>query len=197
MLGPSSSSFALNNSKTGGTTGTVGSSRTTTEGQTSQQSETVGYSETVHKRPLLNPDEVGRVFGDSPTPRVLVLRSGKQPLALFRRPYFAVRMFDGFHDPHPHHPPPRMLNHSQVEQSLENQDEQRILEEDHPSENLKTGIILCLIASAVVLDAVWTYWSTIVWVCQWLICIAVVVGLVTFIAGHSRKPHSAAEGRQQ
>lgn len=51
-------------------------------------SRTTGRSQTLHKRFLLNPDEVGRVFGNREQPAMLALVSGHQPLALRRTAYF-------------------------------------------------------------------------------------------------------------
>lgn len=75
----------------------------------SSLSATSGGSETVHKRALLNPDEVGRFFGDRENPAMLALVSGMQPLALRRTMYFADPVFQERLDPHRDHPAPMSI----------------------------------------------------------------------------------------
>ena len=60
------------------------SSATSSNAQGWSSSYTSGWSETIHRRPLLNSDEVGRVFGDRSNPSALALLSGSQPLFLKR-----------------------------------------------------------------------------------------------------------------
>lgn len=72
----------------------------------STRSYTFGSSDSVQKRFLLNPDEVGRFFGDRKNPMMLTLLSGHQPLALRRVPYFRDLQLAGFYDPHLDHPLP-------------------------------------------------------------------------------------------
>src|SRR5262249_34684733 len=79
-------------------------------------SATEGWSEAVHKRPLLNPDEIGRMLAridDRQRPGypglVLALIPGEHPLLARRVNYYQSRSFLGFFDPHPDHPPPLTL----------------------------------------------------------------------------------------
>lgn len=98
-----------------------GSSSSSTEGWSrgvsnsvsrgTNESETEGGSETFHKRYLLNPDEIGRIFGDRSQPAMLALISGMKPLALKRTMYFSDRQFAGKFDPHRDHAPPNNLQH--------------------------------------------------------------------------------------
>jgi type IV secretory pathway TraG/TraD family ATPase VirD4 len=89
-------------------------SKSSSAGRSWSRSESKGWSESttrgttysVHKRALLTPDEVGREFGDRGDPRVLVLLSGRQPIALRRRYYFDKIGFAGFYDCHRDHPVP-------------------------------------------------------------------------------------------
>ena len=96
--GPQGYSSGSSMTRSSGTT----YSESSTFGQTNSRSEsrTQGVAETVHKRSLLTPDEVGRVFGDRDRPMALALISGLQPLALHRVPYFESRCLAGFYDPH-------------------------------------------------------------------------------------------------
>lgn len=84
--------------------GSASTSSTSTVGWSA--SSTTGRSETVHKRALITPDEVGRLFGDRRNPMTLALIAGMQPLALRRSHYFADDVFTGKFDPHPDHKPP-------------------------------------------------------------------------------------------
>ena len=77
---------------------------------------TEGHSDTVHKRPILNPDEIGRFLArvDDRTHSaypglVLVLITGEHPLLARRVNYFESRLFAGHFDPHPDHDSPRTL----------------------------------------------------------------------------------------
>lgn len=83
-------------------------SHTHTTGQS--QSRTDTQTESIHKRPLITPDEVGRLFGDRDNPTALALPSGMQPLALKRIWYFEDKSFAGWFDPHTvHEPPPTLI----------------------------------------------------------------------------------------
>lgn len=77
-------------------------------GQGGSQSQTAGFNESVHKRALVTPDEVGRMFGDRDKPTALALISGYQPLFLVRPPYFAGLRWAGTFDAHPDHKPPML-----------------------------------------------------------------------------------------
>jgi type IV secretory pathway TraG/TraD family ATPase VirD4 len=79
-------------------------------------SATDGWSDSVHKRPLLNPDEIGRMLArndDRGRPGypgiVLALIPGEHPLLARRVNYFESPHFLGLFDPHPNHPPPLTL----------------------------------------------------------------------------------------
>jgi hypothetical protein len=70
----------------------------------------------VHKRPLLNPDEIGRLLARIDDQRrpgypglVLALVPGEYPLLARRVNYFDSPWFLGYFDPHPNHPPPPTL----------------------------------------------------------------------------------------
>jgi type IV secretory pathway TraG/TraD family ATPase VirD4/uncharacterized protein YecT (DUF1311 family) len=82
----------------------------------SSTSTTEGWGEAIHKRPLLNPDEIGRMLAridDRSRPGypgvVLALMSGERPLLARRENYFESFRFLGCFDPHPNHPPPPTL----------------------------------------------------------------------------------------
>lgn len=77
---------------------------------------TDGWSEGVHKRSLLNPDEVGRLLAradDTTDPAypglILAQIPGRHPLLVRRVNYFELSKFAGFFDPHPDFPPPPTL----------------------------------------------------------------------------------------
>ncbi|MCR6734313.1 MAG: type IV secretory system conjugative DNA transfer family protein [Afipia sp.] len=74
------------------------------------QSSSFNASETVHKRALITPDEVGRLFGDRENPKMLVLLSGQQPLTLQRFVYFRHPWLRGFYDINRDHPAPLTLD---------------------------------------------------------------------------------------
>lgn len=82
----------------------------------SSASTTEGWSEAVHKRPLLNPDEIGRLLARIDDRRrpgypglVLALVPGEHPLLARRVNYFESPRFIGYFDPHPNYPPPPTL----------------------------------------------------------------------------------------
>jgi type IV secretory pathway TraG/TraD family ATPase VirD4 len=77
---------------------------------------TDGWSEAVHKRPLLNPDEIGRFLariGHRYHPAypglLLALIPGQHPLVARRVSYFRSAHFEGLFDPHPNYSPPPTL----------------------------------------------------------------------------------------
>ena len=92
--GNSSSTFGLS------------SNRSVSNTHQSSQSLSEGYSESIHKRALVTPDEVGRLFGDRHNPAALAIIAGLQPLGLIRTTYFKDRLLEGLFDPHPDHPLP-------------------------------------------------------------------------------------------
>lgn len=105
-----SSGGNLSNSYTAGWTRTVNASET--RGHSSSRSETYGQS--IHKRPLLTPDEIGREFGNPDRPRLLVLVSGRQPVSLRRTAYHQNRWFWMMFDRHRDHPPPQTCEESRI-----------------------------------------------------------------------------------
>ncbi len=73
-------------------------------------SRTTGRSQAIHRRALIAPDEIGRLFGtvrDKNDPRypglALVLMAGQQPAAVRRVNYYEDDYFFCFFDPHPDH----------------------------------------------------------------------------------------------
>jgi type IV secretory pathway TraG/TraD family ATPase VirD4 len=94
----------------------VSASRSSSTARGRSDSTTDGWGEAVHKRPLLNPDEVGRLLARVDDRRrpgypglVLALVPGEHPLLARRVNYFQSRRFLGYFDPHPNHPPPPTL----------------------------------------------------------------------------------------
>ncbi len=78
---------------------TTGTSHSTTEGE----------SGSVHKRPLITPEEIGYVFDRPESGGVglaLVIIGGGRPAAVFRSPYYMDLHFAWLFDPHPDHPKP-------------------------------------------------------------------------------------------
>lgn len=92
----------------------TGSSSSTSQGRSGSTTE--GWGEAVHKRPLLNPDEIGRMLArvdDRSRPGypglLLAFIPGELPLLARRVNYFESPRFLGYFDPHPHHPTPPTL----------------------------------------------------------------------------------------
>lgn len=92
-----------------------GRSVSSTKGESASQS--LGLSETIHKRPLITPDEVGRLFGNSEDMRAIALVSGYQPMALRRVPYFRDEQFEARFDHHHDHPAPPSKQITKVRQA--------------------------------------------------------------------------------
>lgn len=100
-----------------GTGKSGGASETRTEGTT--RGTTLGSNETIHKRPLITPDEVGTLFSridDKHHPAypglALALISGQHPIAVQKCNYFEDIRFEGLFDKHPDHdyiPPSKSL----------------------------------------------------------------------------------------
>src|SRR5712664_29641 len=97
-----------------GTSETYGSteSETTSTTHGTSRSRTTGASETVHKRPLISPDEIGHLFAriddveDGGYPGLaLVVISGERAIALRRVNYFEDYRFARCFEPHPDFPP--------------------------------------------------------------------------------------------
>jgi hypothetical protein len=88
----------------------------TSRSDSGSYSATDGWSESVHKRPLLNPDEIGRFLARIDDRRhqaypglLLAVMPGQHPLVACRVSYFQSSHFEGLFDPHPNHPPPPTL----------------------------------------------------------------------------------------
>jgi type IV secretory pathway TraG/TraD family ATPase VirD4 len=89
---------------------------TRTQSQGYSHSQSAGVSESIQKRPLITPDEVGRLFGNPRDPAALVLVSGQQPIAVRRVEYFHDKRFRGLYDAHRDHPrPPTLLDISMAD----------------------------------------------------------------------------------
>lgn len=93
-----SKTSGVNESTTTGTTHTKGSNR----------------NQTVHKRPLITPDEIGRYFARPPEPSNdpawgLVLIDDAKPAVVHRVEYYQDLFFGWLFDPHPDHAPPQKL----------------------------------------------------------------------------------------
>jgi type IV secretory pathway TraG/TraD family ATPase VirD4 len=113
-----SSSRQYGNNSSSSTSRTKSESTGTSSSRSDSRSfsATDGWSESVHKRPLLNPDEIGRFLSridDSRHPAypglLLAMMPGQHPLVARRVSYFQSRHFEGLFDPHPDHPPPPTL----------------------------------------------------------------------------------------
>ena len=97
-----------------GTSETYGSteSETTSTTHGTSRSRTTGASETVHRRPLISPDEIGHLFAriddveDGAYPGLaLIVISGERAIALRRVNYFEDYRFARCFEPHPDFPP--------------------------------------------------------------------------------------------
>jgi type IV secretory pathway TraG/TraD family ATPase VirD4 len=95
-------------SKTDGTSHTTGDSQTYTRGSSTTTGS--GSSESLHRRPLIQPDEVGRFFGrvdEKEHPAypglALVIVTGANPFVVKRRNYFEDEQFINCFSPHPDH----------------------------------------------------------------------------------------------
>lgn len=84
--------------------------------RSSSTTSTEGWSEAVHKRSLLNPDEIGRMLARIDDQQrtgypglVLALIPGEHPLLARRVNYFESSVFEGCFDPHPNYAPPPTL----------------------------------------------------------------------------------------
>jgi type IV secretory pathway TraG/TraD family ATPase VirD4 len=124
--GSSSSGFSSSVSHTSSQSDTYGTN------QSKSRSNTKGSAETIHKRPLLTPDEVGRYFGDRDHPAALVLVSGHQPLNLKRTNYFEDERFEDLFDSHRDHPLPPTLEESAQQrlEALKRRKAEALLEEE-------------------------------------------------------------------
>ena len=116
LLKGRSRQFGWNWSRSHSTTAGVsrGSSTSTTDAYS--DATTTGWNEGVHKRSLLNADEIGRFLsriddrGHPAYPGLaLAILPGRDPLLARRVNYFEAPVFAGRFDPHPDHPPPPTL----------------------------------------------------------------------------------------
>lgn len=96
-------------------------SSSTSSSYGSGETHTTGTTESLHKRPLITPDELGRFFArvDDPSnpayPGLLIASiSGAQPLVLRKSNYFEDPDLRGCFDPHPNHAPPPTLSETQA-----------------------------------------------------------------------------------
>lgn len=109
---------------------THGSTSSVTHGE--NRSWTDSVQETVHQRPLISPDEIGRLFGKRSDPKALALIAGLQPLSLRRIAYFDDPLCDGCYDPHPDHPLPptyelqKLLRIRQARERKEQEERDRV-----------------------------------------------------------------------
>jgi type IV secretory pathway TraG/TraD family ATPase VirD4 len=111
-----SGSRSRSNSRSVGQSESRTASVSESQSQSQSTSTSEGWSDAVHKRLLLNPDEIGRFLAridDKAHPAypgiLLALIPGEQPLPLHRVNYFESVWFDCFFDPHPDHSPPPTL----------------------------------------------------------------------------------------
>ena len=103
--GPGGVGYGFSNSSTSGHS--VGLTSAHTSGRSGSQSK--GYAESIHKRPLVAPEEVGRLFGDRSKPMALVMASGWNPLVVRRLEYYHAKNWRGLYDRHRDHPAPVTL----------------------------------------------------------------------------------------
>jgi type IV secretory pathway TraG/TraD family ATPase VirD4 len=122
ITGMSSGSFSSSTSTSGESHGVSnGTSRTETESESDASgnsltstrgngvSQMAGRSETLHRRPLIHPDEIGRQFArvgrDDPAypGLALIIEEGRQPAPVRRVNYYEDYEFMGLFDPHPDH----------------------------------------------------------------------------------------------
>lgn len=105
-----SESFTHTRGQSASKTSGINESTTTGSSQTSGSSR----NQTVHKRPLITPDEIGRYFARPPEPSNdpawgLVLIDDAKPAVVHRVEYYQDLFFGWLFDPHPDHAPPPML----------------------------------------------------------------------------------------
>ncbi len=133
--GMSSGNFSSSSTRSSNYGSSVSHTRTGTSG--SNSSVTHGTNESVHKRYLINPDEVGRYFGDDSKPRAIALISGLQPLCLERISYYADESFAGWYDLHSDHAPPRTLERLAQDRANDELDRQKRAKEQAAAERRK------------------------------------------------------------
>lgn len=98
---------------------------TSTYSKSENTSRSEGVSETLHKRALVTPDEVGRLFGNRERPAALVLCTGMQPFELHRPSYFNLTGLRGTYDWHPSHAVP--LTKSELQEARKAEELREIL----------------------------------------------------------------------
>ena len=114
--GSHSESTGSSETETAGESDAWGNSLTETRGKGS--SRTDGTNETLHRRPLIHPDEIGRQFSsigrENPAypGLALILVEGRQPAPVRRANYYEDYEFRGLFDAHPDHPLPRLMRQS-------------------------------------------------------------------------------------
>jgi type IV secretory pathway TraG/TraD family ATPase VirD4/TPR repeat protein len=113
----SGNTFGRSVSETSGTSETIGISQT--HSISSSTSAGTGTSESLHVRPLIHPDELGRVFAridDTQHPGypglALVTVTGFNPMVAFRKNYFEDVQFIDCFSPHPDHQWRPAISHS-------------------------------------------------------------------------------------
>ncbi|MBJ7579303.1 TraM recognition domain-containing protein [Devosia sp. MC532] len=111
-----------------------GSTRSRSQGYSdaTNESDTEGVNETIHKRYLITPDEVGRLFGNREIPTMLVLTAGAQPSAVQRKMYHTDAVFQGLFDPHPDHSAPTTLAARETEKQEGQKIETLPTKQSHP-----------------------------------------------------------------
>ncbi len=98
------------------------------ENRGNSRSSTQGLSDAVHRRRLLNPDEVASLFGSRENPWTLCLVTGSQPMALARMSYHQDEDCAGLYGPHPYHAPPPLLEEVDALRARRNLERTRMLE---------------------------------------------------------------------
>jgi hypothetical protein len=107
-----SDTFGQSTSETDGTSETTGTSKTYSRSTSTSWSTSAGTgtSESLHLRPLIHPDELGRAFAridDKEHPAypglALVIVTGFNPMVAFRKNYFEDVQFIDCFSPHPDH----------------------------------------------------------------------------------------------
>jgi len=103
-----SDTYGQSSSATSGDSGTTGTSETQQRG--TSRTAGIGQTESVHRRPLIHPDEIGRHFAridDQAHPGypggALVMIAGANPLVVKRAHYFEDLLFIDCFPPHPDH----------------------------------------------------------------------------------------------
>lgn len=167
---------------------TVGSSEGRSQSHTfgSSQSQTRGISQTLHKRALITPDEVGRLFGNPEDMKAIVLVSGYQPMALTRTPYFKDWALEGCFDRHRDHASPPLMPQLRIikaarkeqlelmefaaerEQAKRHERERQYLRERHDANTLRSQIQVLLYNAKRAATLLGTGVFCLFWFMKWL-----------------------------